>query len=136
MNRGITQIIITMVLFAIATAIQAEPPRTLLPVADPLEQLHGELKEARDQSAEDLSQARKALQIAAPKLSERLENLAEAAKRLEKETNEVAESVTKDEKSKTEEVQDLLNQQEKLHMAKPKRNHFQNGGIELENILK
>ena len=115
MNRGIKQIVAGTVLLTATAATQAAPPRTLVPVAGPLEQLHGNLKEVRDQSAENSAQARKSLQIAAPKLSERLENLAEAAKRLEKETNEVAESVTKEEKAKTEEVQNLLNQQGKIN---------------------
>ncbi len=85
MNRGIKQIMVGTVLLTATAATQAAPPRTLVPVAGPLEQLHGNLKEVRDQSAENSAQARKSLQIAAPKLSERLENLAEAAKRLEKE---------------------------------------------------
>ena len=100
---------------ALAIPAQAEPPRTLVPVADPLNQLQGNLKEARTQAAEDLASARKALQVAAPKLSERLDNLAEAVKRLEEQTNEITEAVAKDAQAKPEETKELLAEQESIN---------------------
>ena len=115
MERGMTQTFAAIALLAYTNAIQAKPPRTLVPVAGPLEQLHEEIKEVRDQSAEDLDKARKTLQIAAPKLSERLENLAQVVKRLEKETIAVAESVTKGKEAKIDKARELLGEQEKLN---------------------
>ena len=115
MKQGMSYTLATATLLALAISAQAEPPRTLVPVADPLDQLQGNLKEARAQSADDLAAARKALYVAAPKLSERLDNLAEAVKRLEEQTNEVTEAVAKDAQNKPEESKELLAEQESIN---------------------
>ena len=115
MKQGMSYTLATATLLALAISAQAEPPRTLVPVADPLDQLQGNLKEARTQAAEDLAAARKALQVAAPKLSERLDNLAEAVKRLEEQTNEITEAVAKDAQTKPEETKELLAEQESIN---------------------
>ena len=75
---------ITQVTFA------AESSRTLVPLADPLDQIQGNIKQARDRTAKDLEEARKALRVDAPDLSEMLENLAEETKRLEQETTKLS----------------------------------------------
>ena len=115
MKSGMSYTLAAATLFALAIPAQAEPPRTLVPVADPLDQLQSNLKEARTEAAEDLAAARKALQVAAPKLSERLDNLAEAVKRLEEQTNEITEAVAKDAQTKPEETKELLAEQESIN---------------------
>ena len=64
MNRGISQTVAIAALIALANQIQAEPPRTLVSVVDPLEELGKALKEIRERAAKELTKAREALQIA------------------------------------------------------------------------
>ena len=44
MKQGMSYTLATATLLALAISAQAEPPRTLVPVADPLDQLQGNLK--------------------------------------------------------------------------------------------
>ena len=115
MNRGFFNNFAVMGFFALVHCTQAEPPRTLISVTNPLEQLRGNLKQTRELSTLAQTQARRALQITAPKLSERLENLAEVVKGLENETRKLAESVVRKDKPNMDKAENILNRQEKLN---------------------
>ncbi|SVD48641.1 uncharacterized protein METZ01_LOCUS401495, partial [marine metagenome] len=106
---AITLAAITQVTFA------AESSRTLVPLADPLDQIQGNIKQARDRTAKDLEEARKALRVDAPDLSEMLENLAEETKRLEQETTKLSDQVDKKKKADVEAAKELLERQQQLN---------------------
>ena len=93
----------------------AESSRTLVPLADPLDQIPGNIKQARDRTAKDLEEARKALRVDAPDLAEMLENLAEETKRLEQETTKLSDQVDKKKKADVEAAKELLERQQQLN---------------------
>ena len=114
MKSGMSYTLAAATLFALAIPAQAEPPRTLVPVADP-GSTAGQPQGSSHRSRRRFGRRRKALQVAAPKLSERLDNLAEAVKRLEEQTNEITEAVAKDAQTKPEETKELLAEQESIN---------------------
>ena len=70
----------TMAAIALTAMTQAtfaaETSRTLVPLADPLDQIQGNIKQARERAAKDLEKARKALIVAKFGLVEMLVKLA------------------------------------------------------------
>ena len=89
--------------------------RTLVPVADPLDKLQGDIAAARERAAKDLDEARQALRIAAPGLAEMLQNLAEQSKQLEEETNQLEDKVAGDKKPEPDAAKALLEEQKALN---------------------
>ena len=104
------KLLITMAAIALTAMTQAifaaEPSRTLVPLAGPLDQIQGNIKQARERVAKDLEKARKALRIAAPALAEMLDNLAEEAKRLEQDSKKLGEKVGQQKKAEIEAAKD------------------------------
>ena len=109
----------TMAAIALTAMTQAtfaaKTSRTLVPLADPLDQIQENIKQARERAAKDLEKARKALRIAAPALAEMLDNLAEEAKRLEQESKKLGEKVGQQKKAEIEEAKELLERQQQLN---------------------
>ena len=110
---------ITMAAIALTAMTQAtfaaETSRTLVPLADPLDQIQGNIKQARERAAKDLEEARKALIVAEFGLVEMLVKLAEDTKLLKEKTVKLSEQVDKKKKADVEVARDLLERQQQLN---------------------
>ena len=104
-----------LLLAPVANLGAANPPRTLVPLNQPLNEIQDNIKKAKERAAKDLENARAALRIAAPGLPEMLENLAAAAEQLEADTEQLADDILKDKKPGSNAAKAMLEEQQNLN---------------------